>query len=92
METMYAEIADLLDKIEQKCKSIVYDTSNTSELHNHILELKDQIQKERDDYRVSRLVCSSCFLHSSLVNAFKKYVVVYVFFSAMEHFRVRKLC
>ncbi|XP_039065398.1 putative 1-phosphatidylinositol-3-phosphate 5-kinase FAB1C [Hibiscus syriacus] len=45
MEMLYAEISDVLDSIELKSKS-----SNVSELSNHIMELRDQIRKERIDY------------------------------------------
>ncbi|GMJ13319.1 FORMS APLOID AND BINUCLEATE CELLS 1C [Hibiscus trionum] len=45
MEMLYAEISDILDNIELKSKS-----SDASELSNHIMELRDQIRKERTDY------------------------------------------
>ncbi|XP_052881581.1 putative 1-phosphatidylinositol-3-phosphate 5-kinase FAB1C isoform X7 [Gossypium arboreum] len=45
VEILYAEVLDVLDNIEQKNNS-----SNASDLSNHIMELRDQIQKERNDY------------------------------------------
>lgn len=53
METVYAEISDVLEGMEQKSSSVGYETSNTTDLKNHILALKDQIKKERNDYLVS---------------------------------------
>ncbi|XP_038999582.1 putative 1-phosphatidylinositol-3-phosphate 5-kinase FAB1C isoform X2 [Hibiscus syriacus] len=45
MEMLYTEISDALDNIELKSKS-----SDASELSNHVMELRDQIRKERNDY------------------------------------------
>ncbi|KAL4362654.1 hypothetical protein GQ457_04G009080 [Hibiscus cannabinus] len=45
MEMLYAEISDVLDNIELKSNS-----SNANELLNHIMELRDQIRRERNDY------------------------------------------
>ncbi|XVF85341.1 hypothetical protein PTKIN_Ptkin17bG0110000 [Pterospermum kingtungense] len=50
METFYVEVSDVLDSIEQRSNSAVCQPSNGSELQNHIMELRDQIQKERNDY------------------------------------------
>ncbi|GAV82574.1 Cpn60_TCP1 domain-containing protein/PIP5K domain-containing protein [Cephalotus follicularis] len=50
MENLYAEISDVLDCTEEKSKSSGYDFPDSSELHNHIMELKDQLKKERSDY------------------------------------------
>ncbi|XVE85393.1 hypothetical protein DITRI_Ditri17bG0087500 [Diplodiscus trichospermus] len=50
METLYAEVSDVLDNIEQKSNSAGSQLSNASELANHIMELRDQIRKERNDY------------------------------------------
>lgn len=55
METFYAEVSDALDSIEQKSKSAICHSSNGSDLPNHILELRDQIHKERNDYNVSTI-------------------------------------
>ncbi|XP_059645884.1 putative 1-phosphatidylinositol-3-phosphate 5-kinase FAB1C [Cornus florida] len=49
-EALYAEISDVLDGIEQKCTSFGHEPSDTSELHSHIVELKDLLVKERNDY------------------------------------------
>lgn len=54
METLYAEISDVLDVMEDKSISFGHELSNTSELLNHIMELKDLVKKERNDYIVSR--------------------------------------
>ncbi|EXC06051.1 1-phosphatidylinositol-3-phosphate 5-kinase [Morus notabilis] len=50
METLYAEISDVLDVMEDKSKSFGHELSDTSELLNHIMELKDLVKKERNDY------------------------------------------
>ncbi|XWS69313.1 hypothetical protein CRYUN_Cryun04dG0168500 [Craigia yunnanensis] len=50
MEMLYAEVSDVLDSIEQKSNSAGCQSSNASELPNHIMELRDQIRKERNDY------------------------------------------
>ncbi|GMI75161.1 FORMS APLOID AND BINUCLEATE CELLS 1C [Hibiscus trionum] len=46
MEVLYAEISDVLDNIELKSSN----SSNANELLNHVMELRDQIRKERNDY------------------------------------------
>ncbi|PQP96235.1 putative 1-phosphatidylinositol-3-phosphate 5-kinase FAB1C [Prunus yedoensis var. nudiflora] len=48
METLYAEISDVLDCMEEKNRSFGREMS--SELQNHIMELKDLLKKERNDY------------------------------------------
>lgn len=53
METLFAEISDVLDNIEQKSNFLGCQSSDSSELLNHVLELKDQLKKERNDYNVS---------------------------------------
>lgn len=50
MEMLYAEVLDVLDNIELRNNS-----SNASDLSNRIMELRDQIQKEKNDYNVSAL-------------------------------------
>ncbi|GKU90189.1 hypothetical protein SLEP1_g4219 [Rubroshorea leprosula] len=50
METLFAEISDVLDNIEQKSNFLGCQSSDSSELLNHVLELKDQLKKERNDY------------------------------------------
>ncbi|PON78735.1 Chaperonin Cpn60/TCP-1 family [Parasponia andersonii] len=50
METLYAEISDVLDVMEDKSRSFGNELSDTSDLQNHILELKDLVKKERNDY------------------------------------------
>lgn len=53
METCYGEISDVLDSMEQKSKSFPSELSDTNELQNHFMELKDQLRKERNEYNVS---------------------------------------
>lgn len=53
METIYAEISDVLDRMEEKNRSFGHEMSGASELQNHIVELKDLLKKERNDYIVS---------------------------------------
>lgn len=53
METLYAEIYDVLDGMEDKSQSFGHELSDTRELLNHILELKDLVKKERNDHIVS---------------------------------------
>ncbi|XP_015578964.3 putative 1-phosphatidylinositol-3-phosphate 5-kinase FAB1C [Ricinus communis] len=50
MEAFYAEISDVLDSMEQKSKSFGNELSDLNELQNHIVELKDQLRKERNHY------------------------------------------
>ncbi|XVE92054.1 hypothetical protein REPUB_Repub01dG0064200 [Reevesia pubescens] len=50
MEMLYAEVSDVLDSIEQKSNAAGCQSSNASELSNHIMELSDQIRQERNDY------------------------------------------
>ena len=53
METLYAEISDVLDRMEDKSQSFGHELSDTRELLNYILELKDLVKKERNDHIVS---------------------------------------
>ncbi|XP_061991832.1 putative 1-phosphatidylinositol-3-phosphate 5-kinase FAB1C isoform X1 [Rosa rugosa] len=50
METLYAEISDILDCMEEKNRSFGCEMSGAGGLQNHIVELKDQLKKERNDY------------------------------------------
>lgn len=50
METLYAEISDVLDSLEEKCKSVGHERSDTNELKNHLMGLKEMLKKERNDY------------------------------------------
>ncbi|KAA8532582.1 hypothetical protein F0562_032602 [Nyssa sinensis] len=50
MEALYAEISGVLNSIEQKCTSFGHELSDTRELHNHIMELKELLIKERNEY------------------------------------------
>ncbi|GLT35020.1 hypothetical protein SLA2020_095050 [Shorea laevis] len=49
-EALFADISDVLDTIEQKSNFLGCQSSDSSELLNHVLELKDQLKKERNDY------------------------------------------
>ena len=61
METLYAEISDVLDSLEEKCKSFGHEWSDTNELQDHIMELKDLLKKERNDYNVR--IHFMCYFH-----------------------------
>ncbi|XP_050375007.1 putative 1-phosphatidylinositol-3-phosphate 5-kinase FAB1C [Argentina anserina] len=50
METLYAEISDVLDFMEEKNRSFGCEMSGAGGLQNHIVELKDQLKKERNEY------------------------------------------
>ena len=60
METIYAEISDVLDCMEEKNRSFGHQMSGTIELQNHIMELKDLLKKERNDYIVSAKLSITC--------------------------------
>uniref|UniRef100_A0A2P2MG65 1-phosphatidylinositol-3-phosphate 5-kinase n=3 Tax=Rhizophora mucronata TaxID=61149 RepID=A0A2P2MG65_RHIMU len=47
METYYAELSNVLDTLEQKSKSL---GSDANQLLNQIMELKDNLREERNDY------------------------------------------
>uniref|UniRef100_A0A5B6ZR21 1-phosphatidylinositol-3-phosphate 5-kinase n=1 Tax=Davidia involucrata TaxID=16924 RepID=A0A5B6ZR21_DAVIN len=48
MEALYVEISGVLNSIEQKCTSFGHEPSDTKGLHNHVMELKDLLIKERN--------------------------------------------
>lgn len=50
VEALYTEITDVLNRFEQKSISFAHKSVDTSELHKHIMDLKDQLAKEKDDY------------------------------------------
>ncbi|KAL6186916.1 hypothetical protein ACLB2K_043034 [Fragaria x ananassa] len=50
METLYAEISDVLDYMEEKNRSFGCEMSGAGGLQDHIVVLKDQLKKERNDY------------------------------------------
>lgn len=60
METVYAEISDVLDFMEEKNRSFGCEMSGTIELQHHILELKDLLKKERNYYIVSAKLSIAC--------------------------------
>lgn len=53
METLYAEISDILDSMEDKTRSFGQELSDTSALQNHVMEMKDLVKMERNEYIVS---------------------------------------
>ncbi|KAL4574422.1 hypothetical protein LXL04_021254 [Taraxacum kok-saghyz] len=50
IEGLYEEILDVLNGIESKSTSFENDVPDSDELSNHVMELKDQLSKERQDY------------------------------------------
>lgn len=55
LETVYAEISDVLEGMEQKSSFTGCGTADAASLKSRIVELKDQIKMERNDYMVSFL-------------------------------------
>lgn len=55
METLYAEISDILDRMEDKARFLGQELSDTADLQNHVMEMKDLVKKERIDYIVSSI-------------------------------------
>lgn len=53
METLYAEISDILDSMEDKTRFLGQESSDTTDLQNHVLEMKDLVKRERVDFIVS---------------------------------------
>ena len=47
------EISDVLSRIEHKSTSFRNEASDKSDLDDHIMELKDLLNRERNDYNVS---------------------------------------
>lgn len=56
----------MLEHLETKISSpgIGNELSETCDIHNHILDLKDMLRRERMDYHVSRLVLYLVIYHS----------------------------
>ncbi|CAN1317714.1 Putative 1-phosphatidylinositol-3-phosphate 5-kinase FAB1C [Linum perenne] len=50
VEVFYSEISNVLDGLEERSKSYGSQLSEATELQNHILELKVQLMKERNNY------------------------------------------
>ncbi|XP_044492106.1 putative 1-phosphatidylinositol-3-phosphate 5-kinase FAB1C isoform X2 [Mangifera indica] len=50
LETVYAEISDVLEGMEQKSSFTGCGTADAASLKSRIVELKDQIKMERNDY------------------------------------------
>ncbi|XP_015882443.3 putative 1-phosphatidylinositol-3-phosphate 5-kinase FAB1C [Ziziphus jujuba] len=50
METLYAEISDILDSMEDKTRFLGQESSDTTDLQNHVLEMKDLVKRERVDF------------------------------------------
>lgn len=61
VETLYAEISNVLNQLETKIVSpgIGNESSDTCDIQNHILDLKDMLRRERKDYQ--------CLLQSGTV-------------------------
>ncbi|KAK9676305.1 hypothetical protein RND81_11G068000 [Saponaria officinalis] len=49
-ETLYSEVATVLQAMEQKSTSLWNDSADCSDLRKQVLELKDQLDKEKDKY------------------------------------------
>ncbi|CDP00755.1 unnamed protein product [Coffea canephora] len=49
-EALYAEMSGVLHNIEEKLLSFGHEFSGVSELHNHVIELKDLLIKENNSY------------------------------------------
>lgn len=71
METLYAEISNVLEVMEQRSNSIGCEMSDKNDLKSHVLELKAQLKCERNDYIVSTLPAlvllskyHCCYIHT----------------------------
>ncbi|PSR91085.1 1-phosphatidylinositol-3-phosphate 5-kinase [Actinidia chinensis var. chinensis] len=53
MESLYKELSAVLNSIEQKSVSLGYEKSDASDMHDHIMDLKDRLIKEISDYKES---------------------------------------
>ncbi|CAN0873593.1 Putative 1-phosphatidylinositol-3-phosphate 5-kinase FAB1C [Linum grandiflorum] len=53
VEIFYTEISNVLDSLEERSKSYGCQLSEATELQKHILDLKVQLVKERNNYSVS---------------------------------------
>lgn len=52
-EVLYEEISSVFQSIEQKCTYLENESSARNELHNHMVEFKEQLINERNNYKVS---------------------------------------
>ncbi|CAK9324031.1 unnamed protein product [Citrullus colocynthis] len=50
MESLYAEISDVVDRMEQKSKLSTQESLDSGDVQSHITQLKELLQKERSDY------------------------------------------
>lgn len=73
IEAFYAKISDALDSMEQKSKYFGNELSDMTELQNHIMELKDQLRKERNDYTVS------AHKNSSWIHQYEKFIACNIY-------------
>uniref|UniRef100_A0A6N2N5B8 Uncharacterized protein n=1 Tax=Salix viminalis TaxID=40686 RepID=A0A6N2N5B8_SALVM len=55
MEAFYGEIFGVLDSMEQRSKYFGSELSDTNELQNHIMELKDQLIEEKNNHSLWRV-------------------------------------
>ena len=53
MRTMYTEISDMLNRMEEKSSLLEPEQSEACDLHSRIIGLIDQLVKENDEYDVS---------------------------------------
>lgn len=81
METLYAEISDVLDSLEDKWKSFGYDGSNTNKLQDNIMQLKDMLKTERNDYNV----CMHYYTFIILLTGFLVYETLQSAFSVISY-------
>lgn len=70
VETLYVEISNVLDQLETKIVSpgIGNESSDICDIQNHILDLKDMLQRERTDYQVSKLIYICCLCNVTLLS------------------------
>lgn len=52
-KSLYGEISSAFHRIEEKSSSIGCEPYDMSELQNYMMDLKDLLIKEKDDYNVS---------------------------------------
>lgn len=76
VEALYTEITDVLNRFEQKSISFAHKSVDTSELHKHIMDLKDQLAKEKDDYNVSTTYRYHCYIYPTLTPSTSLFLLV----------------
>jgi len=60
----------VLGRLETKIvsASIGNESSDTCDIQNHILDLKDMLRRERSDYHVSKLIFIFCLSNASFLS------------------------